>query len=245
MPYVHPAKSFVTSRHVTVRVAALVALSAPFAVACGDSKSTSSGTTTSPDGGVTTQPTGTPAAGPVDVPFLVSEEFSASGYMGDSEAARNSIAMSTTGSDCLLPRASGAAGTCYTVGWTPVLSGDPGISWAGVYWQGPTDNWGGKPGKDVVAGATKVSFYAAGRTGGEEIQFKVGDVNTKMDDPTLTYKDSFGVSKTFTLTTTWTRYEIPLEGAQYTQVIGAFAWIATTTSRAGISFYLDDIRWEK
>ena len=39
-------------------------------------------------------------------------------------------------------------------------------------------------------------------------------------------------------------YEISLEGAQYSAVLGGFCWVATTTASESITFYLDDIQWE-
>ncbi len=185
---------------------------------------------------------GDPAA-EVALPFHVSDEFIASGFMGDSQAARDGIQLSSAATDCLTPRAPGAGGDCYRVGWTVNVAAGA-ATWAGVYWQSPANNWGAKPGKRIAAGATKVSFYAAGAAGGEKIQFCAGGVNTKGADPSLTHRDKF-VSQppAFTLTTAWTKYEIPLTGATYDEVLGGFCWVASATTSGTTTFYIDDVQW--
>jgi hypothetical protein len=183
--------------------------------------------------------------GPLSLPFLLSDEFAPSGFMGDSEADFKAVAMSKDIADCKAPRSPDAAGDCYLVTWSPVIATGAPSAWVGVYWQYPANNWGAKTGKTVKSGAQKVSFYAAGAAGGEKIHFAVGGVNTKGGgDPSLTNKDSFTAELDVVLTTEWTKYSIPLSGAAYDTVIGGFAWVATTTTPDPIKFYLDDIRWE-
>jgi hypothetical protein len=184
--------------------------------------------------------------GPADLPFLLSDEFAPSGYMGDSKTDYLAIHMSQDATDCKSPRSTDAAGDCYTVTWKPVMLPDQKTAWVGVYWQYPTNNWGATPGRDVVSGAQKVSFYAAGAAGGEVLQFQVGGMNTKPGgDPALKNKDSFTATADVTLTTEWARYEVPLKDATYETVLGGFAWIATVSSDAEVKFYIDDVRWEK
>jgi hypothetical protein len=128
------------------------------------------------------------------------------------------------------------------VQWTPVFLSGQSTAWVGVYWQYPANNWGAKVGKEIAAGATKVSFYAASDAGGEKVRFIVGGMNSAKDD-TLPYSDPFTASATITLTTSWTKYEIPLTES-YQDVIGGFAWSLTTSATAPVTFYLDDVRWE-
>lgn len=171
------------------------------------------------------------------LPLTISDYFIPGGYMGDGETSPTAIVVNTTA--CKQPRPAGATGDCYRVTFTPGSKG-----WAGVYWQYPLKNWGANPGKKVEAGATKVTFYAAGAAGGEPLQFIAGGVN----DPTLPYHDSFKVATLATLTTALAPYQIDLSGHAYDSgVLGAFAWTvaAPTGSATPIQFYLDSIRWEK
>ena len=187
-----------------------------------------------------------PPTGPVDLPFLLSDEFAPSGYMGDSKTDYLAIQMSKDATDCKSPRSTDAAGDCYTVAWKPVMLPDQKTAWVGVYWQYPANNWGATTGRDVASGAQKVSFYAAGAKGGEVLKFQVGGMNTLPGgDPTLTNKDSFTATADVTLTTEWARYEVPLKDANYDSVIGGFAWTATVSSDAEVKFYVDDVRWQE
>ena len=198
------------------------------------------GTTPAPDAATPAQPDG-----PVTLPFLLSDEFQPSGYMGDSQSDFNGIAMSKDATDCKSPRTSDAAGDCYSVTWTPTLAAGVASAWVGVYWQYPANNWGGKTGLAVESGATKVTFYAAGAVGGESMVFTVGGVNAKSPDPSLPNKDSFTATLEATLTTDWKQYEVPLTGSHYDSVIGGFSWVAKTTKSDAVKFYIDDVRWEK
>jgi hypothetical protein len=182
---------------------------------------------------------------PLSLPFVLSDTFAPSGYMGDTKDDFGAVAMSKDPADCKAPRSAGAAGDCYLVTWNPVIPTGAPSAWVGVYWQYPANNWGAKTGRAIASGAQKVSFYAAGAVGGEQLHFAVGGVNVKESgDPTLVNKDAFTAEIDAVLTTEWTRYTIPLNGAAYDAVIGGFAWVAKTTTPTPVKFYLDDIRWE-
>jgi hypothetical protein len=186
-----------------------------------------------------------PATSGVGLPFYVSDQFVPTGFMGDSTASMNAITLAHDATTCKSPRQPGAGGDCFTATWAPTLSGDAGSAWAGVYWQSPANNWGALPGKAIAPGATKVSFYAAGAQGGETIQVSVGGINANGANPNLKYGDTFSIKlPPITLTTNWTQYEIPLQGAQYTTVLGGFCWVVTSTASESITFYVDDIQWE-
>ena len=178
-----------------------------------------------------------PQAGPQALPMTVSDYFAPSGFMGDGGESPTALVVQLM--NCKQPRPSTAAGDCYHVTYTPAT-----LNWAGVYWQYPENNWGAMPGKQVEAGATKVTFYAAGKTGGEKLQFLAGGE----DDANLPHHDGFKATTMITLTTTLTQYQIDLSGGTYdTGVLGAFAWTFAEPqgSRAPLEFYLDTIRWEK
>ena len=46
--------------------------------------------------------------------------------------------------------------------------------WAGVVWQHPANDWGDRPGGFDLTGAKKLTFWAKGKSGGEEIKFGFG-----------------------------------------------------------------------
>jgi len=175
----------------------------------------------------------------------VSDQFVPSGFMGDNQLSMDGMKVSIDAADCKTPRQSGAAGDCYKVTWAVDLPDAGGAAWAGVYWQSPANNWGAKPGKLVSPGATKVSFYAAGVVGGEKVQFTIGGINTKGTDPTLTHRDKFTVTQpAITLTTDWTKYEVPLTGATYDEVLGGFCYVIAATQSGTTTFYIDDVTWQ-
>ena len=188
-----------------------------------------------PDGGEPGAPP--PGNTAVSLPFTVSDYFFPSGFMGDGQTSPTAVVVSSTA--CQRPRPTGAVGDCYRVTFTP---GD--LGWAGVYWQYPENNWGASPGKPVEAGASRVTFYAAGAAGGEMLQLLIGgESNAK-----LPYQDSFKATSMITLTTTPMLYEVDISGRNYDSgVLGAFGWtlIAPTGAKAPIVFFLDSIRWEK
>ena len=220
----------------TLFVAAAAACSAPgSSPPAGAASGSGSGGSSS---GGTTAPTG-----PVALPFVVSDDFVPSGFMGDSPADFDAVKMSSDSTKCIA-RQAGAKGACYSIAWTPAPLSGAKSAWVGVYWQYPSNNWGAKAGKAIAGGATKVSFSAAGAAGGEQVTFLVGGVNTSGGTAGLTYADTFTANTQETLTTSWTRYEIPLTGDSYTSVIGGFAWSITTSATTPISFYIDDIEWE-
>ena len=144
-------------------------------------------------------------------------------------------------------RAPGADGDCYQITYTPPVP--TANAWAGVYWQYPGNNWGGYFGHDVLPGATKLTVYAMGSRGGEQVSFKVGGI--AISDSTEAYHDSFQVAAPpVTLTKEWQQFTVDFDGAKYDEVLGGFAWIVnlplptgTAADTQPIVFYLDVIRW--
>jgi hypothetical protein len=173
----------------------------------------------------------TPDDGPLTPPFVVSDHFAPTGYMGDG----TTIGTVRMDNDACPTRAPGARGDCYTVTYTPTGA------WAGIYWQYPANNWGAKPGRIVLPGAKRVVVWAKGQAGGEKLDFTIGGIK----DDTLPYKDSINASTSVTLTTEWQSYAVNFGPKTYSSVIGAFSWIAHAPPGSGpIVFYLDGIAWE-
>jgi hypothetical protein len=185
------------------------------------------------------QPVSDAAPGVPRVPFAVDDFFYPSGCMGD--CAPPIHAVLTAVGECRSRRLRFAQGNCYRFTYAAPPAGTPGVKgWAGVLWQHPSDNWGGEPGQDVAPGATQVSFYAAGASGGEVLRFQIGGIK----DPTLKYADAFEAELTVTLTSDYERYTIPLK-EPYQQVLGGFGWVVTDMPPGQtLTFELDDIRWE-
>jgi hypothetical protein len=125
--------------------------------------------------------------------------------------------------------------------WT--YSGEPtqGAGWAGVFWQNPANNWGKVKGGYDLSGATKLTFWARGEKGGEIVEFKIGGI---MGD----YSDTTEVSTgPVSLTKEWKQYVIDLKGEDLSYISGGFCWVVSQVDvpEGGITFYLDDIVYEK
>jgi hypothetical protein len=152
--------------------------------------------------------------------------------MGDAEVGH----VTMTGGECERAHAE-AIGDCHDVSYTLADQ-----NWAGIFWQYPLDNWGARPGLLVPAGASRVAFYAKGAAGGEQITFQVGGLR----EEGRAYGDLLAVDEIMTLTTTWQKFELSLNGSYYVDVIGGFAWIAggDENPTSPLSFQIDDIRWE-
>jgi hypothetical protein len=170
----------------------------------------------------------------IRAPFSLEDYFEATGWMG--EGSRGTILIKIDENYTRKPRPGDNDGKCIRFSWEPRAS-----SWAGLYWQSPAGNWGQQPGKSVV-GATRVTFWAAGETGSEIVEFKAGGLRTT----TMPYKDSFAVTLgAVKLTTGWRRYELGLKGQNLSSTIGAFGWVARKSNNLGTTtFYLDGIRYE-
>jgi hypothetical protein len=164
----------------------------------------------------------------VKAPFCLQGYFFPSGFMGDGEKGTEAIELKDRWTENCH-----SGPTCVKVVYHPL-----GKGWAGVYWQYPNDNWGDSPGRKIE-GAKKLVFWVRGQKGGETIDFKSGGIN----DPKTKYHDSFAkLLDTKKLTTDWQQFEIDLNGADTSSVIGAFAWIAQKNANPqGVTFYLDGI----
>ncbi|WP_455211508.1 hypothetical protein [Kaarinaea lacus] len=116
-----------------------------------------------------------------------------------------------------------------------------GNNWAGLYWQQPSGNWGtvSAAGFDL-RGATKLTFWAKGESGGETIEFFVGGIEGDNGDSIS--KITLGY---VTLTNQWTQYAIDLQGKDLSYIIGGFGWVTTSSRNSnGATFYLDNIQYD-
>ncbi len=113
-----------------------------------------------------------------------------------------------------------------------------GAGWAGIYWQNPANNWGSKAGGYDLTGAKKLTFWARGEKGGEQIEeFKIGGITGEHAD-----SDVAGIGPV-SLTTDWQEFVIDLDGKDLSSISGGFCWVAKADSNLqGMVFYLDDIK---
>ncbi|MFH1061458.1 MAG: hypothetical protein V1747_01045 [Candidatus Omnitrophota bacterium] len=118
--------------------------------------------------------------------------------------------------------------------------GKQGANWAGMYWQWPPNNWGEKNGGYNLTGATKLTFWARGEKGGEQImEFKMGGL-------TGTYSDTDSASVgPIELTKDWQQYTIDLTDLDVSYISGGFSWVTNSMANPeGCVFFLDDIQYE-
>jgi hypothetical protein len=140
-----------------------------------------------------------------------------------------------------------------------------GNNWGGFYFMNgvlrgsdvePCPNWGDEPDAGFnLTGATKVTFYAKGAHGGEKVEYYVGGIGWSVDPagnsiaPEKPYPDSFPKVSTgyVTLTKKWKQYHIDLRGKNLSYVLSGFGWVtnAKRNNSRDITFYLDDVRWDK
>ncbi len=114
----------------------------------------------------------------------------------------------------------------------------PGSQWAGIVWQSPEGDWGDKDGGYDIKGASKLSFWAKGEKGGEEVKFEYGILAR-----TAKFFDTARDSMTVKLTRDWKEYSFDLKGKDLSRIKSGFCWVIAPPP-SGVTFYLDDIRYE-
>lgn len=112
--------------------------------------------------------------------------------------------------------------------------------WAGVYWLNPANNWGRRKGGFNLTGAQKLTFWARGEKGGEQIQeFTVGGISGNYPDSDM------AVLGPVILSNEWREYVVDLRGKDLSYISGGFAWSTSEEVNAeSCVFYLDEIRFE-
>ena len=160
---------------------------------------------------------------------LAKEGFSASGWMGDGAQGQKYVKF-----DQVCKESPHSPPTCQK--WTYIKGGE---GWAAVAWQYPPNNWGDKAGKKLPAGTIRVTWFARGANGGEEVEFFTGG-NTAPDKAHQSSLDK--ESMNVTLTREWKQYSLELKG-DLSQVMCGFGW-SLQGADAPITFYLDDISYD-
>ncbi|AKL97994.1 hypothetical protein [Endomicrobium proavitum] len=128
--------------------------------------------------------------------------------------------------------------TCVRITYNALKAG---TAWAGVYWQEPANNWGDKGYGFNLTGSERLSFWARGENGGEEItNFIIGGIQGKDSEDS----DSRAIGP-IELTKEWKQYTIHLTGADLNNVIGGFGFTITRDGNPnGAVFYLDNVVYE-
>lgn len=167
-----------------------------------------------------------------DLNLKVTEEFYATGWMGDGKYDKKFIQLNESYETDSFTKPS-----CIKISYSFGQEG-----WGGFYWQNEPDNWGERPGIDLSNhGFKRVTFKARGERGGEIVRFLIGGIN----DPNLPHRDSFKKTKRVRLENDWKLYSIKVEKENLSSVIGIFGWVARDTANTdAITIYIDDIRYE-
>lgn len=165
--------------------------------------------------------------------FDISDYYYPSGWMGDI----NDIWYNPASTN-VIPH---TGQSCIQITYSPKDNDIAG--WSGIYWQYPENNWGDTPGGYNLSEFSRLSFWARGRKGGEQAEFKVGGI--KEGD----YPDSLqpaASTQPLILTTEWKQYAIDLKGKDLSRITGGFVWVSSRNENPdGCTIYLDSIQFEK
>ena len=165
----------------------------------------------------------------VDLPLMVYDEtfegglFAPSGYMGSTESLVLDPVCATN------PK---VGKHCLKVTYNRV------DEWAGVVWQNPPDDWGDQKGGFDIRGATKLTFWARGKKGGEVVNIGVGAIGK--DKP---FFDSAKKELKVTLKETWEQHTVDLTGSELYRIKSGFLF-SLAGQGASTEFYLDEIKFE-
>ena len=133
--------------------------------------------------------------------------------------------------------------TCMRIAYTPV---SPTVYWVGISWQHPKGNWAAINEGFNLDEATRLTFWARGKEGGEAVTFSVGGLGRDAETcvPDAPYPDSVcpPVSTSPLLSTTWQQYSIDLVGKDLAHVIMGF--LVSIGGGEAQTIYLDEIRYE-
>lgn len=189
------------------------------------------------------------APGVIRLPFLVDDYFVPNGCFGDGGCSDGVINIDSRG--CQEPPAT-VQGVCRLYTYKPTAAGAPGHErYIGILSQDvglPPDydsRIGYVPPLPVQAGAKRSVFWAKVGSGTQKVAFRAGGANNwdGNSDPSLPYKDSFGVPGDVTLTSEYQQIVIDLTGVTYGSVVSPFGW-AIEDRTEPLELYIADVRWE-
>ena len=111
--------------------------------------------------------------------------------------------------------------------------------WGGIVWQSPAGDWGDRPGGWDLTGAKRLTFWARGESGGEEVSFQYGLIA----DNKPFFDTGKGKLDKIKLTKEWKQYTISLDGENLSRIKTGFCCVVAATG-SPITFYLDDVGFE-
>jgi hypothetical protein len=186
--------------------------------------------------------------GMLRLPFLVDDYFVPNGCFGDRDCQGGVLQTESVG--CAEPDAP-VQGACRTFVYSPLAEGTPGYQgYLGILFQDAVpgnQSIGRVPPLPVQPGARRVVFWARVDSGPVVVAFRAGGANNweGRTDPSLPYRDSFGVPHDLPVTTEFTQIEIDLTEVEYEDVVSPFGWAIETRGRtAPIRLSIADVRWE-
>ena len=172
--------------------------------------------------------------------------FIASGRMGDAgdiDVNTNWNRNPYSGNTCIKI-------TYRTEGRRPNICGySPPCKWSGVRWQNPANNWGAVANAGINLTGSKKLTFAARSDSKVYCKFMVGGIASG------NYPDSLRLERStnglIELETDWHTFEIDLNGADLSYIIGGFGFVIswedndiTKNNVRTINIYLDEIRFE-
>ena len=194
-------------------------------------------------------PAPTNEPGTLRLPFLVDDYFVPNGCFGDANCGGNLLDIDSRACRNRVPT---AQSVCRRFRYTPLPMAAPGwAGYLGLLFQdvgpGGEVEIGRVAGLPVEPGAKRVTFWAAVGSGTLKASFRAGGANNweGKTDPSLPYKDDFGVEVIVTLDARFQQIEIDLTGISYDDVVSPFGWSISSNGRVEpIDLFIDDLRWE-
>jgi hypothetical protein len=194
--------------------------------------------------------------GPLDSTFAVTDVFTPSGFMGD--GATFAHLYMDVNTKCQQPRPTNAKGYCYTFTYYKDTS-PAGVSWAGVFWVFPANNWGTRRGHAMDTTKFHQLRYSA------SVQFpqplpEFAGMGLQGENPNFFYgnikgfenQDAIGGRIFPAVTEQLSPYSIPFPDVNATSpndsLIGGFGWSIAFPSwadpKSPLVIHVDDIVWD-
>lgn len=183
----------------------------------------------------------------IRLPFLVDDYFIPNGCFGDVDCKGGVISIDNHGCEDVPQTAQSG---CRLYSYKPSPAGTPGHqNYLGILFQdvgpGGESQIGKVPPLPIQPGAKRSVFWAKVGAGPQKVAFRAGGANNwdGNTDPSLPYKDTFGVPGDVTLTEDFQQIVIDLSGVEYRDVVSPFGW-AIEDATDQVDLYIADVRWE-
>eukprot|EP00923_Selenidium_pygospionis_P009126 GHVN01015608.1.p1 GENE.GHVN01015608.1~~GHVN01015608.1.p1 ORF type:complete len:303 (-),score=26.79 GHVN01015608.1:80-988(-) len=111
-------------------------------------------------------------------------------------------------------------------------------NWGGVAWMGPEGDWGDQLGGLDLTGAKKMTFWARGLDGGEQVKFGFGLLGREKK-----YFDTGKDNMKIKLTKEWKQYSLDVGGKDLTRIKTGFYWTVAGQGKP-VTFFLDKIMFD-